>query len=86
MNPSPDHETDARKRSWGLEATGKLPAGFSEQHYPLTAAELLELRRLKAAMELAEDADTYVALARGRPIPRTNSWFRKRIAGLQHRR
>ncbi len=79
-------EHEARARSNSLEATAKLPDGFTAKHYPLTRSEQTELRRLKAALLLAEDADTFVALVKKRPLPRTESWFRHRIADLQHRR
>ncbi len=81
-----DFEREARQRAVGLEATGKLPAGFVDEHYALSPLEERELRRLKAALELADDADTFVALAKGRPLPRTDSWFRRRLADLQRQR
>ena len=81
-----DFEQEARQRAVGLEAIGKLPPGFVEQHYPLSPLEQHELRRLKAAMELADDVDTFVALAKGRPLPRTRSWFHHRLAEIQRRR
>ncbi len=62
-------ETEARERSWSLEAQGKLPVGFTAKHYPLTPAELRELKLLKNAAAAANgDADVYVALARGRTV------------------
>ena len=64
-----DLEREARERSWSLEALGKLPSGFTAQHYPLTTRERIELRRLKAAAALAPDADVFVALCRGEAVP-----------------
>lgn len=63
-----EHDTQARQRAVSLEATGKLPAGYVKQHYPLTTHEQRELQRLKNAGAAATDADTYVALARGRTV------------------
>lgn len=69
-------EREARARSEGLEAFGKLPGpkrnpplGFTERHYPLTLRETLELRRLKAAAASATDVDVFVALVRGEAVP-----------------
>jgi len=62
-------EHEARERSIGLEALGKLPSGYTAQHYPLTRREQRELRRLSAALNAATDADTFVALCRGLPVP-----------------
>jgi hypothetical protein len=62
-------EHAARTLSYRLEALGKLPAGFTIRHYPLTTGEQQELRRLKTAGHAATDAATYVALARGEPVP-----------------
>lgn len=62
-------EHEARERSHGLEAIGKLPAGFTVKHYPMTVREQRELRRLKAAGYAAIDVDTFVALCKGLPVP-----------------
>lgn len=69
-------EQEARERSWGLEALGKLPGpkkcptrGFTARHYPLTLRERLELDRHKAAMQAADGPDTFLALLRGEPVP-----------------
>lgn len=62
-------EREARQRSWGLEAIGKLPSGFTSKHYPLTIREQRELRRLKAAAHASTDVDTFVALCKGLPVP-----------------
>jgi len=62
-------ESEARSRAVGLEATGKLPRGFTQRHYPLSPAESYELERLKTAAAMAVDADAYVALARGEAVP-----------------
>ncbi len=63
-----DLERDARTRSESLEAQGRLPAGFTAQNYPFTPLEQRELKRLKTAGAAAQDADTYVALAKGRTV------------------
>src|SRR5262245_23717001 len=62
-----DHQ--ARAHATALEATGKLPPRFVDEHYPLTRNEQLELARLRAALNAATDAATYVALARGETVP-----------------
>lgn len=64
-----EHETEARHRSLALEHAGKLPAGYTDTYYPLTRSEQLELRRLKAALAAAPDADIFCALVRGEPVP-----------------
>jgi len=63
-----DADQNARTEAIRLEATGQLPPGFVDQHYGLTNLELRELRRLKHAGAAATDADTYVALAKGRSV------------------
>ncbi len=78
-----DIEHDARTRSEGLEAQGRLPAGFTQKHHPLTTAEQRELRRLKTAMLLADGPDTYVALAREGKAPRR--WLTRRLTELGYR-
>ncbi len=77
-------ETEARQRATTLEAMGKLPAGYVDEHYPLTSSEQRELRRLDACLQLADDADTFVALAKGRSVPR--SWLKSRLASFIERR
>ncbi len=79
-----DLERDARQRSEGLEAQGRLPAGFTQKHYPLTASEQRELRRLKTALTLADSADTFVALVNEDQVPR--GWLEKRLTELGIRR
>jgi len=61
-------DESARNEAIRLESQGKLPPGFVDQHYGLTNLELRELRRLKHAGAAATDADTYVALAKGRAV------------------
>ncbi len=78
-----DLERDARKASEGLEATGKLPAGFTAEHYPLTSRERLELRRMSAAMELADGPDTFLAIYHNGKIPR--QWYQQRLRELLRR-
>ena len=81
-----DLEREARERSEDLERDGRLPPGFTAERYPLPPDDYTELRRLKSALLLAEDADTFVALAKKRPVPRERSWFLRRIAEIQRRR
>ncbi len=81
-------EREARARSWGLEALGKLPSGFTSRHYPLTVREQHELRRLKAAAHAATDVDTFIALCKGRPVPASRLQqrvvsYKKRIDDLR---
>ncbi len=78
-----DFEHEARQRAIGLEAAGKLSPGFVDEHYPLSPLEQAELRRLKAALELADDADTFVALAKGRPV--SARWYKQRLRHLLRR-
>lgn len=61
-------EREARQRSAELEAAGKLPDGFTAQHYPLTRAERIDLRRLSVAWRLAPDLDTLHDLLLGVPV------------------
>jgi hypothetical protein len=63
-------EREGRARCEGLEALGKLPSGWTTKHYPMTSRERRELRRLRAAGDLAGDVDVWVALCRGRAVPR----------------
>lgn len=62
-------DQQARQRAVSLEAAGRLPAGFTERHYPLTRLETAELRRLKAAGYAATDVDTFIALCKGDIVP-----------------
>ncbi len=61
-------DIEARQRARALELNNKLPQGFVEEHYPLSALEQMELRRLVHALSAAQDADTFVALARGQAV------------------
>ncbi len=63
-----DVDQQARTRARGLEGNGRLPKGFCDKHYALLPHEERELKRLKHAMAAAPDADTFVALARGRTV------------------
>lgn len=66
--PSDDYETAARREAWRLESAGKLPDGFTDAYYPLTRAERIDLRRLRAAFELALDPDACRDLLDGLPV------------------
>lgn len=77
-------EHQARARARTLEDANQLPQGFTEHHYPLTAGEQRELRRLKAALAAAVDADTFVALAKGEPVPANR--LNQEVVRHQHRR
>jgi hypothetical protein len=70
----------ARNEAIRLESTGQLPPQFVEKHYGLSPIEQHELRRLKASAAIADDADTYVALARGHDLPR--AWYKRRLRDL----
>ncbi len=74
---------DARKRSWGLEAIGKLPTGFTAEHYPLTTNEQRELQRYRLAGLLATDPSSYVALSHEGRAPRR--WLDRRLKELGYR-
>lgn len=63
-----EYEAEARARAQELENRGKLPQGFTEAYYPLTPSEQAELKRLKHALAIATDADTFVALAKGQAV------------------
>jgi len=76
-----DADQNARNEATRLETTGQLPPGFVAQHYGLTPIEAHELRRLKAAGAIADDADSYVALARGHEM--TPSWYKRRLRELR---
>ncbi len=78
-----DLEHEARTRSNTLEAQGKLPAGFTAEHYPLTTAEQHELRRLKTAMTLAEGPDDFLAIYHQGKVPAR--WYKRRLAELVRR-
>jgi len=76
-------DRESRARAEGLEATGKLPPGFVERHYPLCVREQRELRRLKAACAAATDVDTFVALCKGLPVPAAR--LTQRLVDYKHR-
>lgn len=65
-------ERGARAKSLALENSfvPRLPQGFTEFYFPATKRERREARRVEAAMELAPDHDTLVALMEGRAVPR----------------
>jgi hypothetical protein len=63
-------EVEARTRSRSLEAQGRVPHGFTAQHYPLTPAEERDLHRQRAAWALATDPATLRALLAGEAVPR----------------
>ncbi len=79
-----DYEQDARKCSDALEDANRLPQGFTAKHYPLSPLEQRELRRLKTALQLADGADTFVALANEDRVPR--GWLERRLKELGIRR
>ncbi len=78
-----DLEHDARKRSESLEVQGRIPQEFTAKHYPLTAREHAELRRMKAAMELADGPDTFLAIYHGGKVPA--AWYKRRLQELLRR-
>lgn len=65
-----DLETQARQRARQLENAGRLPDGFTVEHYPLTPSELRESQRLYACLMLADSPEIFCALARGEAVPR----------------
>ncbi len=79
-----DVDQQARTRARGLEGNGRLPKGFYDKHYGLLPHEEREKRRLKTALLLAEDADTFVALARENTMP--TGWLQRRLRELGVRR
>ncbi len=79
-----DLDQQARTRARGLEGNGRLPKGFYDKHYGLLPHEEREKRRLKTALLLAEDADTFVALARENTMP--TGWLQRRLTELGIRR
>ncbi len=79
-----DLERDARKASERLEATGKLPAGFTAEHYPMTDRERFEAKQLMAALMLAEGADDFLAIIRTGKVPR--AWYKRRLSEIARRR
>ncbi len=79
-----DVDQQARTRARGLEGNGRLPKGFYDKHYGLLSHEERERRRLKTALLLAEDADTFVALARENTLP--GGWLERRLKELGIRR
>lgn len=65
-------ERDARAKSLALENSidPRLPQGFTDYYYPPTSRETREARRVEAAMRLAPDYETLVALMEGKAVPR----------------
>lgn len=65
-------ERDARAKSYAFENSfePRLPQGFTDHYYPPTRRELREARRVEAAMRLAPDYETLVALFEGKAVPR----------------
>ncbi len=71
-------EIEARERAWSLAYAGKFPNPTSnrtkdavdiiDQLYPMTKHEQQEGRRLDHALNAATDADTFVALVKGRTV------------------
>lgn len=61
-------EVEARQRSQALEEAGRLPAGFTAQHYPLTRNERIGLQRLKLIWDLAGSLDALEDLLLGVPV------------------
>ncbi len=78
-----DVDQEHRTRARGLEGNGRLPKGFYDKHYGLLPYEERERKRLKTALLLAEDADTFVALAREGRAPRR--WLTRRLTELGYR-
>lgn len=62
------YEAEARAYTQQLEDAGKVPFGYTADHHPLTAGEQAELKRLKHALTIATDADTFVALVKGQAV------------------
>ncbi len=79
-----DVDQEARTLARGLEGNGLLPKGFCDKHYGLLPYEEREKRRLKTALLLAEDPDTFVALANEDQVPR--GWLERRLKELGIRR
>ncbi len=79
-----DADQQARTLARGLEGNGRLPKGFYDKHYGLLPYEERERRRLKTALLLAEDPDTFVALARENTLPA--GWLERRLKELGIRR
>ena len=63
-------DREGRAAAQSLEAQGIVPAGWTDQYYPLTPTEKRELWRLKLCAMLADTPEVYVALARRRAVPR----------------
>ncbi len=79
-----DVDQEARTLARGLEGNGRLPKGFYDKHYGILPHEERERRRLKTALLLAEDPDTFVALARENTMPA--GWLQRRLTELGIRR
>ncbi len=79
-----DVDQQARTIARGLEGNGRLPKGFYDKHYGLLPHEERERRRLKTALLLAEDSDTFVALARENTM--RAGWLQRRLTELGIRR
>ncbi len=78
-----DLEHEARQRSEDLERDGCVPAGFTAKHYPIPPAAQADLKRHKIALLLAQDPDTFVALAHEGKAPRR--WVTRRLTELGYR-
>ncbi len=78
-----DLEREARERSEDLERDGRVPPGFTAKHYPIPVKDHADLRRHKVALLLAQDPDTFVALAHEGKAPRR--WVTRRLTELGYR-
>ncbi len=81
--PLLDLDQQARTHARGLEGNGRLPKGFYDKHYGLLPHEERERRRLKTALLLAQDPDTFVALVHEGKAPRR--WLTRRLTELGYR-
>jgi hypothetical protein len=79
-----DHDQQARAAAVKLETAGRLPQGYVDQHYGLSRVEQREIRRLRACLEAAPDADIFLALERGDEVPLER--LNQRVADAQRRR
>ncbi len=78
-----DVDQQARTLARGLEGNGRLPKGFYDKHYGLLPHEERERRRLKTALLLAEDVDTFTGIVHGGKVPR--AWYKRRLQELLRR-